>query len=534
MKILNIVFGILGGLGVFLYGLFILSFGFKKIYSKQIKKILENLTKKPVAGAFTGFLVTSIVQSSSLVMVTLIGLLNAGFLGLKEAISVMLGAEIGTTITAQIVAFKIGVWWAPITFLGAILYLFGKEKTKYIGQVIFGFGLVFLGMILMSQGAKPLKESQFWLETLSKFGKNPILGVVAASIFTAIIQSSSATMGLIIALGSENLINLPSAISLMLGANIGTCITGAIASIRSSLNSKRLAFSQLTLNILGTLLFLGFFNQYVIFVSKTSSFLPRQIANSHTIFNIICTILGLLLLKYLIKLVKTLLPGKEIEIERGAKFIDEKILHVPSIAIYQAEKEILRMGEIAKEILMKSKEAILKEKLDLVEEIKLKENMIDELHHIIDNYLTKISALDLSEKEAEKVTLFLHTVSDIERVGDHCDNFAEFTEMKIKNKIEFSKIAQKEIEEMFEKCILAFSLAIETIKKDDKNLAKKVLEIEEEINNLERKFQKTHYQRLKEGICKPEAGPLYLEILANLERVGDHSENIASGIIMGV
>jgi len=242
MKILNIVFGILGGLGVFLYGLFILSFGFKKIYSKQIKKILENLTKKPVAGAFTGFLVTSIVQSSSLVMVTLIGLLNAGFLGLKEAISVMLGAEIGTTITAQIVAFKIGVWWAPITFLGAILYLFGKEKTKYIGQVIFGFGLVFLGMILMSQGAKPLKESQFWLETLSKFGKNPILGVVAASIFTAIIQSSSATMGLIIALGSENLINLPSAVALMLGANIGTCITGAIASIRSSLNSKRLAF----------------------------------------------------------------------------------------------------------------------------------------------------------------------------------------------------------------------------------------------------------------------------------------------------
>lgn len=533
LKGLQIAIGICGGLGVFLYGLLILSSGFKKIYSRKIKLILENVAKNKLQGTVVGILVTSIVQSSSLVMVTLIGLLNAGFLGLKEAISIMLGAEVGTTVTAQIVAFKIGILWAPIVFIGCFFYFFGKRKLHYLGEILLGFGLIFLGMNLMSQAGKPIKEMPVVFNSIVILGRKPIFGIAIGAIFTAILQSSSVMTGLIIAFAMENLITLPSAIALVFGANIGTCITGVLASINSCKNSKRLALSQLAVNILGTFLFLLFFSQYVNLISLTSKDLPRQIANSHTIFNLITTVLGLLFLSYLEKLSRFLVPGKEIEVERGAKFLEEKVLTLPSIAILQAEKEILRMAKIAREILEKSKGAILTEREDLIEEIKVKENLIDELHHLIDSFLTKISTLVLAKEEAEKVTLFLHTVTDIERVGDHADNFSEFAELKIKRKIEFSKDAQEEIEKMFDRAALAFSLAIEALEKGDKEISQKVLKIEEEINKMQKEFEIKHFQRLKTGICKPEAGPLYLEILANLERVGDHAENIASGIIMG-
>lgn len=533
LKNFEILFGMLGGLGVFLYGLLILSIGFKKIWSKKIKNILENITKNRIKGALIGALVTSIIQSSSLVMVTLIGLLNAGFLGLREALSVMLGAEVGTTITAQIIAFKIGILWAPIVFIGSFLYFFAKEKFHYIGQIILGFGLIFLGMTLMSQAAKPIKEMPAVLNIMLQLGKNPILGVVIGAAITAIFQSSSVMTGLIIALSMEKLIFLPSAVVLIFGANIGTCITSILASLHSSKNSKRLALAQLFVNVLGSIFFLLFFSSYIKFISLTSPSLPRQIANSHTVFNIVTTILGLLFLNYLEKIAKFVVGGKEIKIERGVKFLEEKTLTLPSLAILQAEKEILRMAKIAKEILKNSKNVILNEKEDLIEEIRLKEDMIDELHHLIDHYLTKISTLDLSKEEAERVTLFLHIVTDIERVGDHVDNFSEFAATKMNRKINFSNEAQKEIETMFDFVILAFSLSIEALEKVDKKISQKVLKIEEKINRMQKEYEVRHFERLKKKICQPEAGPLYLEILANLERIGDHSKNIASGLIMG-
>lgn len=316
----EILFGMLGGLGVFLYGLLILSIGFKKIWSKKIKSILENITKNRIKGTLVGTLVTSIVQSSSLVMVTLIGLLNAGFLGLREALAVMLGAEVGTTITAQIVAFKVGILWAPIIFIGSFLYFFAKEKFHYIGQIILGFGLFFLGMTLMSQASKPIKEMPALLNMMLQLGKNPPLGVIIGAVITAIFQSSSVMTGLIIALSMEKLIFLPSAVALIFGANIGTCITGILAYLHSSKTPKRLALAQLSVNVLGSTFFLLFFSSYLTFISLTSPSLPRQIANSHTVFNIVTTILGLLFLNYLEKIAKLVMGGKEIEIERAQNF----------------------------------------------------------------------------------------------------------------------------------------------------------------------------------------------------------------------
>jgi len=535
MSLSSIILEVLGGLALFLYGLSVLSNGFKKIFSSKLKQILTTLTKNPIRGVGLGAFVTSIIQSSSITVVTLIGLLNAGLLNLRQAVGVMLGAEIGTTVTAQIVAFKIGIYYSPILFIGFILWFFSRsKKLQYIGQVILGFGLLFLGMHLMSSGLKPLREIPFFINLLIRFGQIPILGVLAGALFTAVIQSSSATIGLVIAMGMEGIINLPSAIALALGANIGTCVTGALASIKSSLSARRLAISQLLVNIFGVLLFVFLLSPFSRVVALTSSNLSRQIANAHTFFNVIVTLTAIPLVGWLVKLTTKIVPGREIEIEKGTKFLDEKILNVPSVAILQAHKEILRMAAITQTMLQEAKEAFFTQNKSLARSIKEREVGVDELHHIIDNYLTKISSLDLSEDESQILTFLIHSVTDIERVADHADNLAEILEFKIKQGLSFSSKAQEELKLMFEESIQSFSTAISAFKNYNKEKAQKVLEIEEEINQLEKTLRESHYQRLREGVCKQEAGPIYLEVLSNLERISDHAENIATGIILDI
>ncbi len=534
MNPLLLIFSILGGLGIFLYGLFILSNGFRKIFSQKLKVLLEKLTQNTIKAVGLGTLITAVIQSSSLTVVTLIGLLNAGLLNLKQAVGVLLGAEIGTTVTAQLVAFKIGLYYAPIIFFGVLLFFFEKRKNlQYLGQVIFGFGLIFLGIHLMAEGSKPLREMPLFLNLLTRFGQKPFLGILAGSLFTAIIQSSSAAIGLVIALSMSGLINLPSAIALVFGANIGTCITGLLASIKSSLSSKRLAVAQLIVNIFGVGIFGFFILPYAQLISLTSPNLPRQIANAHTLFNVIVALASILSINFLIKSTEKLVPGKVIEIEKGAKFLDEKIITLPGIALFQAQKEILRMAKLSLAMLKEVKTALLKGNLDLAKEVKEKEISVDALHHLIDSFLTKLSDFEQSEEESQKMTLFFHTTTDIERVADHADNLSEIAEFKLKNKIQFSDQAQKELDLMFEKSIESFFWAISALENYDKNLAKKTLELEKEVNRLDDCLRKSHYQRLKEGVCKPEAGPLYLEIIDNLERISDHAENIAEGVLLG-
>jgi len=511
MSLSSIILEVLGGLALFLYGLSVLSNGFKKIFSSKLKQILTTLTKNPIRGVGLGAFVTSIIQSSSITVVTLIGLLNAGLLNLRQAVGVMLGAEIGTTVTAQIVAFKIGIYYSPILFIGFILWFFSRsKKLQYIGQVILGFGLLFLGMHLMSSGLKPLREIPFFINLLIRFGQIPILGVLAGALFTAVIQSSSATIGLVIAMGMEGIINLPSAIALALGANIGTCVTGALASIKSSLSARRLAISQLLVNIFGVLLFVFLLSPFSRVVALTSSNLSRQIANAHTFFNVIVTLTAIPLVGWLVKLTTKI------------------------VAILQAHKEILRMAAITQTMLQEAKEAFFTQNKSLARSIKEREVGVDELHHIIDNYLTKISSLDLSEDESQILTFLIHSVTDIERVADHADNLAEILEFKIKQGLSFSSKAQEELKLMFEESIQSFSTAISAFKNYNKEKAQKVLEIEEEINQLEKTLRESHYQRLREGVCKQEAGPIYLEVLSNLERISDHAENIATGIILDI
>ncbi|MEE8168105.1 MAG: Na/Pi cotransporter family protein [Candidatus Hydrothermarchaeales archaeon] len=534
MEVLPIVFGVVGGLALFLYGLRVLSGSLKKVAGDRLKIMLEKFTNRASKGALVGTFVTSIIQSSSVTMVTLIGLINAGLLTMEQAVGVMLGAEIGTTITAQLVAFRIGMFYLPLIAIGFFLSFFAKsEKNRYIGEAILGFGLLFLGMHTMKNGVSSLRSDPFFIDFLYTFGKTPILGIIAGAIFTGIVQSSTATTGLVIAMGMENVINLPSAIALIFGANIGTCITGLLASIGSSLSSRRTAVAQLLINVAGVSLFFPFIWKYAGIVALTSSNLPRQIANAHTIFNVTITLLMLPLVGVVVTVVKKIVPGEEIKIDRGVKFLDKRTLKTPALALGQAARETNQMAKIASEMLKHAENALETEDLKLTLTIRKQEEAIDELYDAIERYLVQLSGEDLSEAQARKFAILNHSITDIERVGDHAHNLAELIEQKSKGGLVFSEFATNELRSMFEKVRSAYDKSFRVLQKENMDLGKAVLDLEKDVDVMEREFVENHLKRLKDGICEPVAGPVFVDMLRNLERISDHASNIASSVLIG-
>jgi len=495
---------------------------------------LEKLTDNAFKGAGLGAFITSMIQSSSITVVTLIGLLNAGLLNLRQAMGVMLGAEIGTTFTAQIVAFKIGLYHFPIIALGFVLWFFARSGgLRNFGQILFGFGILFLGMSTMSQGTSFLRDMPFFIDALETFGQVIPLGILAGAFFTAVIQSSSATTGLVIAMGMEGAITLPSAIALVLGANIGTCITGLLASIKSCKSSKRLSVAQFTVNILGVTVFALLILPFSKLVALTSQSLPHQIANAHTIFNVLVTLGAIPLIGFLVLAVKKVVPGRVVKIERGLKFLNDEVLNIPSLAILQAQKEVLRMASIAKEMLIEARISVFQQRKDIIRVVKKKEESVDEICRLLEHYLTRISTLAISDAESQHLAVLTHTVTDIERIADHANNIVEIAEDINERNIEFSNSALHGLQKMFNKTIEGFTQAILALERNNKENAQEVLAIEKEVNRFDEILEKDHYQRLKQGDCIPEAGPIYLKLTSNLERVSDHAENIAGGIIMG-
>jgi phosphate:Na+ symporter len=534
MDILAIAFGTIGGLALFLYGLHTLSDSLRKVAGEKIKQILTRLTDNPLKGCFFGALTSSTLQSSGLTMVTLIGLMNAGILTLRQGIGVMLGSEIGTTVTAQLIAFKVGISFLPIIAFGFFLSFLSKNrKYKNIGQMILSFGIVYLGMNIMSSSIQPLQNELDLKTFLFNLGQFPLFGLLAGVIITGIFQSSTALMGLVISLGINNLITLEAAIAIILGANIGSCVTGMIAAIGSSLSSKRLSLAQLLINVFGVLLFFPFIANFTGFIEITSSDLPRQIANAHSIFNIIVTILMLPLTNFLVSIVKKLLPGGEIEIKRGTEFIDEKLLIAPSIALSQAEKEVLRMARMTYEMLDKAISAILNDEKEAIGKVMEKEEIVDEINETIDRFLDNIQFENLSEKEFKKLAYLKHSITDIERVGDHANNLAELAEKKLKEALPYSKDAKEELNTMCMKTKLIYEKALIALGDENKEVVKTVWELEDEIDNLQRVFEVNHVRRLENKICNPLVGIIFVDILRNLERVADHATNIANAILLG-
>ncbi|MTI46980.1 Na/Pi cotransporter family protein [Sporosalibacterium faouarense] len=533
---MEIAFGVLGGLGLFLYGMNLMGAGLQKVAGDRLKSLIGILTKNRVMGVFVGAIVTMLVQSSSATTVMVVGFVNAGIMNLTQAIGVIMGANIGTTITAQLIAFKLTDIAPMVIAIGVAIWLFtSKKRHKEIAEVLIGFGILFLGMSLMSDQLKPLSDSQMF-ENLITSLDNPLLGILVGFVITVAVQSSSASMGLLLAVTASGLINLDIAFPILFGQNIGTCVTALLSSIGANKTAKRAAVMHLLFNLIGTTIFM-----ILIYLTPMKSLIiqlspgkiERQIANAHTIFNIFNVLIQLPFAGFIVLAVKKLVPG-EVEETTGLKYLDDRIMETPSIAVGQASKEVLRMGRLVQENLKTSIEGFMKKDEKLTHRVFAEEKVINELEKDITQYLIKLSKESLSDEESITVSTLFHTINDLERIGDHADNIAELAQYRIDNKLYFTDQALEELQLMFDKVRESFKESLWAFKTANAETAKRVIAYEKDIDLLEKQYRANHIKRLNESQCHPSSGIVFLDTISNLERVADHSSNIAISIIEAV
>ncbi len=529
----EVVFSVAGGLAVFLFGLRILSDALKRAVGDRMRAIIERLTGRAYRGVLVGMVTSATLQSSTMTMVLLIGLINAGILTLAQGIGVMLGSEIGTTLTAQIIAFKIGVYYMPSIAIGYILgETFRGKKVGDAGRIILGLGLVFLGMSIFTGGLQGLAENEAILSILQACGNNVLLGVLVGAGVTAAIHSSAAMTALVIGLGSSGLITLPAAIAIVLGANIGTTVTAQIASIGTSLSSRRLAVTQLVVNVLGVAVFVPFLPWFAQLVEKTSSSLPRQIANAHSIFNVSVTLALIPCVGLLVWLARQLVRGREESAQRKVQFIGEQFLATPAIAVRQAERELLRMGEMTMVMIRACKQGIIMRDAAEIASVAEVEEAIDGLKESVDAFLDRIDGSTLGGKDERRLHVLRHIAADIERVGDQAVNITVRASKIMAKKRGLSGSALEELSDMFDRGIELYQRALAALEAEDTEGAKAALELEKHLDELETRYKAHHVERLEQEKCDPEVGILFIEILHNLERIGDHATNIAGDVLI--
>ena len=530
---LTIAFNIIGGLALFMYGVGLLRETLGKISGKRVVRTLEKVSNDPIRGMGAGTAATFMTQSSSITVLTLIGFVNAGLMTFRQSVNVMLGSEIGTTLTAQMVSFDIGgVFW-PLVAIGFFMKMFSKrENVQLAGTVIFSLGLLFLSMEFMKQGALPLtRDYPFFTSLINDFGAIPILGILIGALIAGVTQSSSATTSLVIAMGAAGAIGLAPAIALVMGANIGTCFLELAAGIGATTPAKRTAVAQTVINVVGVAIFLPFLGPFADLVTTTSTDLPRQIANAHTIFNVAVSFMFIPLVGVVVKVCERLIPDKEGEII-GKHFFDDEMLHMPQAALMEAEREAIATAEKTVEMIVLSKSALLTRNLEDARKVIRYEDDVDENCRDTEEFLDKIREEELNKEDAIWRIKLLAILTDIERVGDLASNIAEFVTEKVKDDISFSEEAVKELGEMFDLVEETYSTAIKSLKTKNKDLAKVAEKLEDEVDDLERKLKETHVDRVRHGVCKPEADSIFIETLRNLERISDHADNIAYDVIM--
>ncbi|WP_300276970.1 Na/Pi cotransporter family protein [Peptacetobacter sp.] len=525
---------LMGGLGMFLYGMNVMGEGLQKAAGSKLKKIIEMLTSNVVMGVLVGTVVTGIIQSSSATTVMVVGFVNAGIMTLSQAIGVIMGANIGTTVTAQLVSFSLEDI-APIALgIGIIFYMFtSKEKTKQVAEILIGFGLLFTGMEFMKQAVEPLSELESFRNALLFLSKNPVLGILAGFAITGIVQSSSASMGMLIALASQGLVPITAALPILYGDNIGTCVTSLISSLGASRNAKRAAIMHLSFNVIGTLLFMILLNKPIVavvqYLDPTNT--ARQIANAHTLFNIINVILLLPFSKYIVKLAERIVPIKEEEIELATanttKYLDERMFETPSIALGNTVQEVSRMGEKAKKSYNYSIKGLLEKDNKSIEKTFSSEKTVDILHKSILSYLLKLSNTNMNSDERIKADLLFHIVNDIERISDHAENIAEIDKMAIDSKCDFSEIAETEIKDLSSLVLKNIDNALSYINTKNHEMFDEIEETEKNVNMLVKQYRNEHLRRLEEGVCTIDSGIIFLDLLTNFERISDHCSNIA-------
>ena len=539
MNYMQIVLGFVGGLGLFLYGMNFMGEGLQKTAGSKMKRLLGVLTNNRFLGVLVGLGVTAIIQSSSATTVMVVGFVNAGLMSLAQAVGVIMGANIGTTVTAWIVS--LGEWatflspstLAPIAIIIGVIMLFfsSKDKIRQVGGIIFGFGVLFLGLDLMGQAVKPLSTLPQFKQIFIQLGHSPILGILAGAGVTAIIQSSSASVGILQTLAAASLVPWNAAIYIIMGQNIGTCITAVLSAIGATKNGKRAAMIHLLFNIIGSVFFaiIGVIYFKLVNQAVGATFITMtQISIVHTVFNILNTLLLFPFAGTLVFLAERIIGGTDAESEGELLHLDDRILETPTFAIENATKEVVRMGEISSANIKLAVEALVEKDPAKIEEVFKREKSINELQHGINGYLIKINNSPISETEHTFVTGLFHSVSDIERVGDHAENIAELAESAIQNEIDFSEAAIKEIKEMAATAISGFELALEACGTGDPSFAQQVLPIEEMVNKMEMDLRDQHIERLANEECTSTAGIMFLDLINNLERVSDHASNIAT------
>ena len=546
------LFGFLGGIGMFLYGMHIMADGMQKTAGGKMQKFLNKITNNPFMGVLMGTAITAIVQSSAATTVMVVGFVSAGILTLNQAVAVIMGANIGTTVTAWIVSInQLGDavallspdFYAPLIIgIGALIILFAQSsKKKTAGEIIMGLGLLFFGLKLMSSTLKPYTDMPIFSEAFVVLGKNPILAIIVGCVVTALIQSSSASVGILQTLAINGVVTTSSAIYITLGQNIGTCITALISSMGSKRIAKRAAIIHLLFNTLGAVIFaVGGFIFFSIFKNVALGTMNAvEISIFHTFFNITNTLILFPFSKQLVKLsgmiVKEDAQEKKAkeeneDLELTLRHLDNRILESPAFAVETAIQEVVHMGEYTLANVKLAMDSLITKDKESVGKVFASEKIINKMQNKLIEYLIKVDNLSLNEEQKLLISNLFYTVSDIERAGDHAENLAENTTVLIEGNLKFSDMAIEELKQINDEVYKALYNAIEARRNGDLELVRKVSNYEDNVDNLEAELREKHISRLSKGECVPESGIYFLEIISNLERIADHATNIAGYI----
>lgn len=527
-----------GGLGLFLFGMELMSDSIEKVAGARLRRILEIFTTNRFMGMIVGIIFTGIIQSSSACTVMVVSFVNSGLMNLYQAAGVILGANIGTTITSQLVSFNLSKIAPMILLVGVVVMMFTKkEKVRKVAEVVVGFGILFVGLSTMSQAMANMKNEPQVVNLLMSL-KNPFLATLMGFALTAIIQSSSVTVSIVLLLANQDLLPLPITLYIILGCNIGACATAMLASMTGKKDAKRAALIHLLFNIIGTvIIYIALFvagDQIVELIKSISADNGRFVANAHTLIKITQVILLFPFTGWLVKMTYLIVPGEDQKVgyreSYQLKYIGDKVVFNPATAVVEVIKELERMASLAEENLNRAMNALITLDEEDIEEVYEVEKNINFLNHAITDYLVKINQTTLPIEDLNSLGALFHVVNDIERIGDHAENVADAARQRKEEGISISKEAQKELGDMLEMVNKIIRYAVEMFAKSDESHMQEVISLEDQVDEKERELQKKHVERLTKGECSPEAGMIFSDIVSGLERVADHATNIAFAI----
>jgi phosphate:Na+ symporter len=550
-----VLFQTLGGLGLFIFGMRIMSDGLKKVAGKKLRAVLSAVSSNRVIACVTGTVITSMIQSSSATTVMLVGFVDAGLMTLTQAIGVVLGANIGTTVTAQLIAFNISNYALPAIAAGVLLrFFFASKKWQQSGEVLLGFGILFFGLATMKTGLAPLKQEPAFIAFLTRFQAQNLheilLCILAGAALTVAVQSSSATVGITMALASQGLLSFEGSVAMILGENIGTTVTAQLAGIGSNINARRTAMAHTLFNVLGVAFIIFIFPHFVnavvyltthflsighpdLLVGGEKPFISRHIANAHTLFNVINAILFLFILPYLVKVAILLTPrGKKEEIDEiyHIKYLDRRYLDSPEVALVQTKQEIIRMAQEAQTMFDEVIRALKIRNSKKLAKLKDREDVLDNLQKEIIDFLVKVMQQNIIIEESKEITTLMRMTNNIERIGDEIEDIAEALEQMIEDKLYFSEMAIQDFMTISAESKKFFKLVFEGIQKENKQIMQEAVKLVNSVNKMTEEMRLSHHDRLVEGVCEIDRGMIFIDILNAFEKMGGSCYNVAQAI----